>query len=385
MKRLKVLGTVGFVALVCAGSSSAFAHDPGWYVGFNAGQSRDRLDNARIGGDLLGSGFATTSGRRVDRHFGFKAFGGYAFDKYFALEGGYFNLGKFNFIANTLPAGSLRDVTSIQGLNLDAVATAPIGDRFSLFGRFGVTYADVRDSVATAGLVAVNDPYRHRRAANYKFGVGVQAALTHSVALRIEAERYRITDAVGPRGNVDLMSVGLIYRFGRPAPLPRPATPVAVVATPVSVAPPSPPPPPAPAPAPAIREHVQFSADSLFAFDSSRIKPAGRRALNAFAAQLARARFKVVTITGYSDRLGRHAYNMKLSQRRAAAVRAYLMRTAGIPADKIQARGADGSDPVTKPGECKGTRATAKLIACLQPDRRVEVDVEATQTQGVGN
>ncbi|NNM62326.1 MAG: OmpA family protein [Steroidobacteraceae bacterium] len=92
----------------------------------------------------------------------------------------------------------------------------------------------------------------------------------------------------------------------------------------------------------------------------------------------------MVTITGYSDRLGRHAYNMRLSQQRAAAVRAYRMRTAGIPADKIQARGADGSDPVTKPGECKCTRATAKLIACLQPDRRVEVDVEATQTQGVG-
>jgi OOP family OmpA-OmpF porin len=88
----------------------------------------------------------------------------------------------------------------------------------------------------------------------------------------------------------------------------------------------------------------------------------------------------VITVTGYTDRLGAHAYNLRLSARRAAAVKAYLVRTAGIPADKIVARGADGSDPVTKPGECKGTRPTAKLIACLQPDRRVEVDVEGTRT-----
>lgn len=128
-----------------------------------------------------------------------------------------------------------------------------------------------------------------------------------------------------------------------------------------------------------MRERVQFSADSLFTFDKSAVKPAGMRALDAFAAKLTGSRFEMITVTGYSDRLGSHAYNMRLSIRRAAAVKAYLVNTAGIPADKIVARGADGSDPVTKPGECKGTRATPRLIACLQPDRRVEVDVEGSR------
>ena len=70
---------------------------------------------------------------------------------------------------------------------------------------------------------------------------------------------------------------------------------------------------------------------------------------------------------------------MKLSQRRADAVKTYLAESAGIPADKISANGKDGSDPVTKPGDCTGTKATKKLIACLQPDRRVEIEVSGTR------
>ncbi|NNM61550.1 MAG: OmpA family protein [Steroidobacteraceae bacterium] len=124
---------------------------------------------------------------------------------------------------------------------------------------------------------------------------------------------------------------------------------------------------------------MSFSADSLFAFNRDTVKPAGKQALDEFAAKLKGSRFEEIVVTGYTDRLGSKAYNLRLSQRRADAVKAYLVETTGIPADKITTRGADGSDPVTTPGECKGTRRTAKLIACLQPDRRVEVEVDGTK------
>jgi OOP family OmpA-OmpF porin len=62
-------------------------------------------------------------------------------------------------------------------------------------------------------------------------------------------------------------------------------------------------------------------------------------------------------------------------------VKSYLVETAGIPEGKITARGADGSDPVTQPGECKGQRRSPELIACLQPDRRVDVEVTGTHLQ----
>jgi len=124
---------------------------------------------------------------------------------------------------------------------------------------------------------------------------------------------------------------------------------------------------------------VTFSADSLFAFGKADVSPAGKQELDRFAADLRGVDFDVITVTGHTDRIGSHKYNMDLSTRRAEAVKNYLVESAGIPDGKIAARGTDGSEPVTKPGECKGAKVTKKLIACLQPDRRVEVEVSGTK------
>jgi OOP family OmpA-OmpF porin len=368
----------GAAALVLTMSPSVFADDAGWYTGFNAGQSRAKIDDTRIADGLLDDGFTTTSISNDDLHFGFKAFGGYAFNRYFALESGYFNLGKFGFTADTSPAGSLRGNIKLQGANFDAVGSVPLGDKFSLFARAGVTYADAKDSFAGTGSVAVIDPSPGRWAANYKFGFGAEYDFTRFIGMRIEAERYRIDDAVGNKGDVDLYTAGLVFRFGRSeAPPPPPPPPAPVVAP---VAEPAPPPPPPPPPPP-VRTRVSFSADSLFDFGKDTVKPAGKQALDNFAAELKSARFEVITVTGYSDRIGSHEYNMRLSTRRAEAVKSYLVETQGIPADKVTAQGADGSDPVTKPDECPGEKRTPKLIACLQPDRRVDVEVVASRLE----
>ena len=124
---------------------------------------------------------------------------------------------------------------------------------------------------------------------------------------------------------------------------------------------------------------VTFSADSLFDFDKASVKPAGKQALDKLAGDLKGAQYDAIKVTGHTDRIGSHAYNLKLSTRRAEAVSAYLVESATIPAGKIAARGVDGAEPVTKPGECKGNKATPKLIACLQADRRVEVEVSGTR------
>ena len=83
----------------------------------------------------------------------------------------------------------------------------------------------------------------------------------------------------------------------------------------------------------------------------------------------------MINVTGHTDRIGRQAYNQKLSSQRAEAVSTYLVDSAGIAASKINARGVNGSDPVTKPGDCVGTKVTPALISCLQPDRRVDIEV----------
>lgn len=98
-----------------------------------------------------------------------------------------------------------------------------------------------------------------------------------------------------------------------------------------------------------------------------------------FAADLRGAKIHFISVTGHSDRIGSHAYNMKLSSRRADAVKAYLVSNTGIPSDQIITKGVNGADPVTKPGDCQGKKASKALIACLQPDRRVEVEVSGTR------
>jgi OOP family OmpA-OmpF porin len=387
MKIARASGTLGLVALAVIANPLAVADDSGWYGGFNVGQSRAKIDDARITGGLLGGGFTTTSINDDDRDTGYKLFGGYKLNKNFAVEGGYFDLGKFGFTATTVPAGTLSGNIKLRGLNLDAVGILPIAEKFSAFGRAGLNYAEARDSFTGTGLVNVLNPNPSKRDTNYKFGLGVQYDFTESLGMRIEAERYRINDAVGNKGDVDLVSVGLVYRFGgkTPAPAPRAAAPERVAAAPApqpaAVTPPPPavtPPPPPPAP-----RKVTFSADSsansLFDFDKAILKPAGKQALDKFAADLRGANVGVITVTGHTDRIGSHAYNMELSTRRAEAVKAYLVESARIPAGKISAKGTDGSDPVTKPGECKGKKATKALIACLQPDRRVEVEVSSTR------
>ena len=385
MKIAQILGTMLLVAaLAGALSSEVFADDAGWYLGFNAGQSRAKIDDSRIADDLLIDGLATTSIGDENRHFAFKTFGGYEFNRYFALESGYFDLGRFGFRADTLPAGGLHGDIKIQGANFDLVGSVPIGDKFSLFARGGVIYEQSRDSFSGSGAVAVLDPSPHRWAADYKFGFGAQYDFTRFIGMRLEAERYRVDDAVGNKGDIDLYTAGLIVKFGRgeePAPIPRAVEPEPVAAP----APPPPPPPPPPAPPPPpVRKQVSFSADSLFDFAKDTVRPAGKTALNEFATQLRGDRFRIITVTGHTDRIGSHEYNLSLSTRRAEAVKAYLVDT-GIPADKVVARGVDGEDPVTKPDECPGRERTPRLIACLQPDRRVDVEVTAIETEAAPN
>lgn len=374
MKLAKVSGTLSLAALAVIASPFATAADTGWYGGANIGQSRAKIDDARINSGLLANGFATSSIIDRDNSTGGKIFGGYQVNRNFALEGGYFNLGKFGYTANTVPAGTLNGNIRLQGLNLDLVGILPITEKLSAFGRAGVIYAQARDSFTGTGAVNVTNPNPSKNQANYKLGLGMQYAFTDTLAMRAEMERYRINDAVGNKGDVDLFSVGLVYWFDGKTPARQAPAPEYVAAAPAPQPAVVTPPPPPPAPT-----KVTFSADSLFDFDQATMKPAGKQAIDKFSSDLKGTDFDVINVTGHTDRLGSHAYNMKLSTRRAEAVKSYLVESAGIPSGKIGAKGVNGSEPVTKPGECKGSKPTKKLIACLQPDRRVEVEVSGTK------
>jgi OmpA-OmpF porin, OOP family len=126
-------------------------------------------------------------------------------------------------------------------------------------------------------------------------------------------------------------------------------------------------------------EVISLATDALFAFDKSSLEnvlPEARSLLSEFVAKL--RQFKTVQrilITGHTDRLGSPAYNSRLSEARAQAIRQFLTQE-GFAAALIQAAGAGESDPLVT---CSGDRATPELRACLQVNRRVEVRVKATR------
>jgi OOP family OmpA-OmpF porin len=218
MKLAKASGTLGLAVLAAIVSPFAVADDASWYGGVSVGQSNAKIDDARITSSLLGSGFSTSSISNNDSDTGYKLFGGYKVNKNFALEGGYFDLCKFGFAATTLPAGTLNGNIQLRGLNLDAVGILPINAKFSAFARAGLAYAEAKDSFSGSGLVRVLNPSPKKSDLNYKLGLGLQYDFTESLGMRLEAERYRINDAVGNKGDIDLLSVGLVYRFGAKAP-----------------------------------------------------------------------------------------------------------------------------------------------------------------------
>ncbi|MCX7892942.1 MAG: OmpA family protein [Burkholderiales bacterium] len=90
---------------------------------------------------------------------------------------------------------------------------------------------------------------------------------------------------------------------------------------------------------------------------------------------------KVIAIEGHTDRIGTHEYNQKLSERRAEAVKAYLV-SKGADASKIEAIGMGKTVPQKScpdPSKTGPIKTFKELIECLAPNRRAVVEV-----QGIG-
>jgi OmpA-OmpF porin, OOP family len=143
---------------------------------------------------------------------------------------------------------------------------------------------------------------------------------------------------------------------------------------------PEPAPAPAPAPAPVTEpERVSLDADTLFDFDKAALRSEGKEKLDELVSKLEGVEYDTIVVVGYADRIGSEDYNKKLSVRRAESVKEYLVKEKGIAADNIFTDGKGEANPVTT-NECKGEKKTKALIQCLQPDRRVEVEVAGTRT-----
>lgn len=131
-----------------------------------------------------------------------------------------------------------------------------------------------------------------------------------------------------------------------------------------------------PEPVAAAQRTFTLMADALFAFDKSdaaNILPGGMTQLEALAERIVAAGEEItaIRITGHTDRLGDDAYNQTLSERRAETVR-HVLEGKGVAGGRMFAAGRGETEPVKQCGE----QPRAALIACLTPNRRVDITVD---------
>jgi OOP family OmpA-OmpF porin len=147
-----------------------------------------------------------------------------------------------------------------------------------------------------------------------------------------------------------------------------PPPPPAPAAKPPAPPPPPPAPPKPKPPAPPTVEKVTFAADALFDFDKYVIRPDARAKLDDLVSKLAGVNLEVIVAVGHTDSIGTHEYNMALSQRRANAVKQYLV-SKGIEANRIYTEGKGKTQPVADNRTAEGR----------QKNRRVEIEVIGTR------
>lgn len=234
----------------------------------------------------------------------------------------------------TLGGTDAGEHLSSWGLMGNLVIDVPTGTKIEPYVGLGVgtAYVDTKAERNTTPLYSGTD-----WVFAYQIFAGANYALNDNWSMSAEYRLFNTTeyDAHTPSGDkfdAELRShnilVGLTYHLGEPAkPMPAPA-PVAQPA-------------PAPAPAPASNYLVFFD------WNQATITPAAREVL-VKAAGAAKAGEKTqIALTGHTDRSGGDAYNMKLSEARAEAVKAELS-SLGIPANIISLSARGESDPLVQ-------------------------------------
>ncbi len=345
------------LAVALAGFASVAAQaapqDDSWYVGGKLGWSKYHDTN---------SSFSYTSEADLTdkSKLGAGAFVGYQHNQYMGFELGYDWLGRMSSTDND-GAVHAKNKFSAQGIQLTTKLSYPIMQDLDIYTRLGGMVWRAESSgrhtsgLTRAGMAAANKHSDTDYGISPLAAVGLEYAITDNWATRLDYQwvnNIGDRDTVGSRPDNGMLSLGVAYRFGRdaaPAPL-------------INVAP------------TVETKRFTLTSDVLFNFNKSTLKVEGHQALDQLYSQLTSLDPKEgsVVVLGYTDRIGSDQYNQRLSEERARSVVDYLV-SKGIPADRISARGMGESNPVSN---CDGVKQRQSLIACLAPDRRVEIEVQ---------
>ena len=353
------------IALVVAGLAAASVaqaapQENTFYAGVKAGQGsfHDGINNNGAIKENLTSGY----GYRRNT-FTYGVFGGYQIlnqDNFgLAAELGYDNFGRAKLRAH----GQTLAKHTNHAAHLSLKGSYEVLDGLDVYGRAGV--ALVRSDYKfyeVANGTRKHKEGRHSLRTSGLFAVGAEYAVLPELAVRLEyqwltrvgkfREQNRPNSAINYNPWIGSINVGISYRFGQgEAP---------VVAAPEMVS-----------------KTFSLNSDVTFAFGKANLKPQAQATLDSVYGEISQVKSAKVAVAGYTDRIGSDAFNVKLSQERADSVANYFVAK-GVAADAISATGYGEANPVTG-ATCDQVKGRKALIACLAPDRRVEIAVNGTK------
>ena len=355
------------IALVVAGLAAASVAQAApqantFYVGAKAGQAsfhdgiKSNTDATNPRSLKFGNGYHRNS-------VTYGVFGGYQVlnqDNFgLAVEAGYDDFGRVKFLSN----GKTHVKHTNHGAHLGVKGSYGLTEGLDFYGRAGAALVRSDYKVYNSKGARVHSAGRHSLRVSPVFAAGFEYALPSlpELALRLEyqwlARVGKLRTQTGPNSSVDYnpwigsINAGLSYRFGQGA--------APVVAPEV------------------VSKTFSLASDVTFAFGKANLKPQAKATLDGIYGEIAQINNANVAVAGYTDRIGKDAPNVKLSQRRADSVANYLVAK-GVPAQNISAVGHGKANPVTG-STCDAVKGRKALIACLAPDRRVEIAVNGTK------
>ena len=354
------------IALVVAGLAAASVaqaapQENTFYAGVKAGQAsfHDGINRNHV----IEKGLEGEYGYKRNS-FTYGVFGGYQIlnrdNLGLAVELGYDDFGR----AKARQAGKTVAKHTNHGTHLSLKGSYEVLNGLDVYGKAGVALvrSDYKSYDKTNGA-RNHEAGRHSLRTSGLFAVGAEYAVSPELAVRLEYQwltrvgKFRTQDthnsSVDYNPWIGSINAGVSYRFGQGA-----------------VA--------APAMAPeVVSKTFNLSSDVTFAFGKANLKPQAKATLDGIYGEIAQVHSAKVAVAGYTDRIGSDAFNVKLSQQRAETVANYLVQK-GVATNAISATGYGKANPVTG-ATCDQVKGRKALIACLAPDRRVEIAVNGTK------
>ncbi|MDO4626518.1 MAG: porin OmpA [Pasteurellaceae bacterium] len=277
-----------------------------------------------------------------------------------AAELGYDDFGRAKLRTN----GTTVAKHTNHGAHLSLKASYQVVDGLDVYGRVGAAlirsdYKNAKGASSSAWGNSLDKAHSLKVSPVFAAGLEYNLPSLPELAVRLE---YQWINKVGKLKNADGtrydytpsisgVTAGLSYRFGQGA---------------------------APAVAPeVVNKTFTLNSDVTFAFGKSTLKPEAASTLDGIYGEISQVANPAVQVNGYADRIGKPAGNQKLSQRRAETVANYFV-SKGLPAQAITAYG-HGSTTQFSGNTCDAVKGRKALIACLAPDRRVDVSVQGNK------